>query len=167
MHLTHEEEAMLRGESGPGLQRCMRILVRFGAAMGAERLAPIASGHTMPKEPPELLEELTEGVPHTGVFTCLHPLMDAFSPESCARMGQPEDFLRQEKADFARRRDVYLRCGFMQTYTCLPMLVGNLPRKGDLCSWIGSGSQLMLNSLIGARCNRDGTVITLDRKSVV
>ena len=47
------------------------------------------------------------------------------------------------------------------TYTCLPMLVGNLPRKGDYVSWIGSGAQLLANSIIGARTNRDGTVSNL------
>lgn len=161
MLLTQEEEAMARGEFGLGIQRCMEILVKFGNAMGAERLIPIASGHTMPKEPPELLRNLTEGVKSTGTFTTLHSLMDGFSPESCKKMGQPEAFVRQESADFAQRREVYLHDGFLQTYTCLPMLVGNLPRKGDFCSWIGSGSQLMLNSLIGARCNRDGTVMSL------
>jgi predicted aconitase len=41
------------------------------------------------------------------------------------------------------------------------MLVGNFPRKGDYVSWIGTGAQLMVNSLIGARCNRDGTMINL------
>lgn len=161
MLLTQQEEAMARGEFGPAIRRCMEILVKFGNAMGAERLVPIVSGHTMPKEPLELLKSLTEGVTSTGTFTTLHPLMDGFSPESCQKMGQPEAFVRQESADFAERRDVYLNSGFLQTYTCLPMLVGNLPRMGDFCSWIGSGSQLMLNSLIGARCNRDGTVMSL------
>lgn len=161
MLLTEHEQAMARGEYGPGIQRCMDILAKFGEAMGAKRLVPIASGHTMPKEPPELLERLTEGVSAVGAFTTLHALMDAFSPEGADRMGQPADFLKQERADFARRREIYQRCGFMQTYTCLPTLVGNAPRKGQLCSWIGSGSQLMLNSLVGARCNRDGTIINL------
>ncbi len=161
MLLTKQEEAMVRGDFGPGIQRCMQILVRFGNAVGAEKLVPIASGHTMPKEPPELLAKLTEGVTATGAPTTLHAIMDGYSPESYARMKQPEAFLRQESADFGKRRDIYLQAGFLQTYTCLPTLVGNLPRKGDLCSWIGSGCQVMLNSLIGARCNRDGTVMTL------
>jgi len=161
MLLTRQEEAMLNGAYGPGIQRCMAILVKFGRAMGAEHLVPIASGHTMPKEPPELLQKLTEGVKSTGVFTTLHSLMDGFSPESYKKMGQPKDFVRREMADYEIRREIYLNNGFMQTYTCLPLLVGNLPRKGDKCSWIGSGCQLILNSLIGARCNRDGTVMTL------
>ncbi len=161
MILTRQEEAMARGENGPGIKRCMDILVKFGKAMGAERLVPIASAHTMPAEPPELLRKLTEGVNATGTFTTLHALMDAYSPENCTRMGQPEAFVREEGERFAQRREVYLRASFMQTYTCLPMLVGNLPRKGELVSFIGSGVQLMTNSLIGARCNRDGTVISL------
>ena len=161
MLLTRQEEAMLRGEAGPGVQRCMDILVRFGKAMGAERLVPIASGHTMPTEPVGLLKSLTEGVTSTGAYTDLHALMDAYSPESCKKMGQPEAFQQKMGKLFKERQEVYLRCGFMQTYTCLCTLVGNLPRKGDYISWIGSGTQLMANSLVGARCNRDGTVLTL------
>lgn len=161
MLLTRQEEAMLRGDFGPGVKRCMEIQVKFGNVMGAERLVPIASGHTMPIEPPGLLRSLTEGVQSTGVYTDLHPLFDAYSPENYKKMGQPEAFLRKQHELFKQRREVYLRCGFMQTYTCLCTLVGNLPRKDAYISWIGSGTQLMANSLVGARCNRDGTVMTL------
>ena len=41
------------------------------------------------------------------------------------------------------------------------MLVGNLPRRGDFISWIGSCAQLFVNSLLGARTNRDGAVVNL------
>lgn len=161
MLLTPQEKAMARGDFGPGIKRCMEILVKFGNAMGAEDFVPIASAHTMPKEPPELLRELTAGAKSTGTFTTLHSIMDAFSPEGCGKMGQPDAFVNSEMDLFKQRQEVYLDKNFMQTYTCLPMLVGNLPRKGQSVSWIGSGAQLMVNSLIGARCNRDGCVINL------
>jgi predicted aconitase len=41
------------------------------------------------------------------------------------------------------------------------MHMGNLPRKGDYISWIGSCAQILANSLIGARTNKDGTIINL------
>jgi predicted aconitase len=161
MYLTKEEEAMAAGKHGPGIQRCMDILIKLGEAFGAEKMVKLASAHTMPKEPPELLNEMTEGVDRTGTFTTLHSLMSAFDPKCWQRMGIPEDFATEELSIFEQRLEVYRRVGFYQTYTCLPMLVGNLPKQGDYVSWIGSGAQLLVNSIIGARTNRDGTVVNL------
>ena len=161
MYLTKEEEAMAAGKHGSGIQKCMEILIKLGDAFGAERMVKVASAHTMPKEPPELLNEMTEGVERTGTFTTLHSLMSSFDPKYWQQMGIQEDFAAQELPAFKQRLEVYRRLGFYQTYTCLPMLVGNLPRKGDYVSWIGSGAQLLVNSVIGARTNRDGTVVTL------
>ena len=161
MLLNSIEEAMLQGDHGPGKQRCMDILVKFGESVGAERMAGISSAHTMPKEPPDLLAEMTEGVTELGAPTSMHAMMSAFSPVNWKAMGVPGAFAEQELGLFAERRGHYRRCGFLETYTCLPMMVGNLPRKGDLVSWIGTGAQLLANSILGARCNRDGTVVNL------
>jgi cis-L-3-hydroxyproline dehydratase len=161
MLLTREEENMASGRKGPGIARCMEILIKFGEAFDAPKMVRLSSAHTMPKEPFELLEELTQGVEAIGTFTTLHPIMSAFNPEKWQKMGIPEWFGNKEVQVFRDREAIYRRIGFFPTYTCLPMLVGNLPRKGDFVSWIGSGAQLMVNSLIGARCNRDGTIVNL------
>jgi len=161
MNLTEVEEAMASGQHGPGIEKCMNILIKIGEALGAKQMVRIASAHTMPKEPPDLLDEMTEGVTQTGVFTTLHASMSAFDPHFWQKMGIPEEFASRELPICQRRLDTYKRIGFYQTYTCLPMLVGNLPRKGDYISWIGSGAQLLANSIIGARTNRDGTVSNL------
>lgn len=161
MHLTKQEKEMAAGKYGVGIEMCMDILIKYGEAFGAEKLVEISSAHTMPKEPVELLKEMTEGVTQTLAFTTLHSVMSGFSPYHWRQMGIPEAFGLEEAAAFEQRQRIYRRLGFYQTYTCLPMLVGNLPRKGDYVSWIGTGAQLMANSLIGARTNRCGTVITL------
>jgi hypothetical protein len=38
MRLTDDEKAMLDGKEGPGRQKAMELLVRYGEALGAERL---------------------------------------------------------------------------------------------------------------------------------
>lgn len=161
MILSKEEEAMASGSRGPGLKKCMDILVKFGNAMGAERMVRISSAHTMPKEPPELLTEMTDGVCEAGTFTTIHALMSAFDPTQWRKMGIPEDFGLNESILHNQRVDIYHRVGFYQTFTCLPMLVGNLPLKGHCISWIGSCAQLFANSVLGARTNRDGTLTNL------
>lgn len=161
MILTRDEEEMACGKQGPGLERCMNILVKFGEAMGAEKMVPISSAHTIPKEPPDLLMEMTEGVSQTGTFTTLHAMMSAFDPHLWQKMGIAEAYAAKEIPVLQQRLDIYRRLGFYETYTCLPMLVGNLPRRGDCISWIGSCAQLFVNSLLGARTNRDGAVLNL------
>lgn len=161
MVLTKEEQDMVAGKCGPGIQKCMEYLVKFGEAFGAEKMVPIKSAHTMPKEPIELLREMTEGVDRAAVFTTLHALMSAFDPQSWKKMGVLDDFASEEITVYEQRKEIYEKAAFFQTYTCLPMLVGNIPAQGDYISWIGSGAQLLSNSLLGARCNRDGTVINL------
>jgi len=161
MILTREEESMASGKCGAGLKKSMDILLKYGDALGAEKMVKLSSAHTMPKEPPRLLNEMTEGVDQTGTFTTLHPIMSAFDPQLWKKMGIPEEFASKELPLHEQRLKVYRRLGFYETYTCLPMLVGNLPRKGDCVSWIGSCAQLFVNSLLGARTNRDGSVVNL------
>jgi predicted aconitase len=161
MILNEYEQDMLKGKHGPGKQRSMQILVKFGQAMGAEKMVPLASAHTMPKEPLELLEELTEGVNRPAIFTTLHPTMSAFCLRNWKEQGISPDFAEVEMQIHQKRQEIYKRIGFYQVYTCLPMLAGNVIKKGDFASWIGTGLQLMTNSVLGARTNRDGTVVNL------
>lgn len=161
MFLENEELDMLEGRRGAGPKKSMEILVKFGRAFGAARMTKIASAHVIPNIPINLLEEMTEGVDRPAVFTTLHPHMSAFSPESWSEMGISPDYAERNLQDVERRKKLFQEKGFFQTYTCFPAMVGNLPKKGDLISWIGSGGQVIVNSLLGARCNRDGAVITL------
>jgi predicted aconitase len=159
--LTRYEEEMASGKHGPGLEKAINILIKFGRSCSVEKFVPIASAHTMPKEPPELLMELTEGVEAVPVLTTLHPLMSAFNPDKWMAMGIREDFALSELKDHEKRQAIYKKLGFIQTYSCLPMHVGNLPRIGDYISWIGSCAQIIANSIIGARTNKDGTIVNL------
>ena len=161
LFLTKREEDMAAGVYGKGIEKAMKILVKFGNAFGAEKLVKITSAHTMPVEPLELLKEFAEDVEEVAVFTTLHPLMSAFSPDKYESMGIDRDFAGEELPVSEKRAEIHKRLGFNRTYSCLPQLAGNLPRRGESISWIGTGAQIMANSLLGARTNRDGTVINL------
>lgn len=161
MRLTQTEQDMADGKFGPGLQKAIQVLIRYGEACGAEEFVEITSAHVMPKEPPELLQTYTEGMDRLPVITTLHPLMSAFSPEKWEQMGIPKEYASSEMEDYEKRDELHTRLGFLKTYSCLPMNMGNLPRKGDCISWIGSCAQILANSMIGARTNKDGTVINL------
>ncbi|HHU02862.1 MAG TPA: DUF521 domain-containing protein [Christensenellaceae bacterium] len=161
MKLTQYEADMAAGKFGPGLQKAINLLIRYGDACGAEEFVEITSGHVMPKEPPELLEQFIEGVEKLPVMTTLHPLMSAFSPEKWEEMGISKEYAEVELQDYYKRSEMHTKLGFLKTYSCLPMNMGNLPRIGDYISWIGSCAQILANSMLGARTNKDGTVVSL------
>jgi predicted aconitase len=66
MNLTKEEGAMAEGKYGPGIERCMQLLTKYGEAFGAEKLVNIASAHVFNAFPIDLLTELTEGAGEVG-----------------------------------------------------------------------------------------------------
>lgn len=119
---------MAAGKHGQGIQKSINYLIKFGEALYAERMIEISSAHTMPKEPLELLQEMTEDIKNINVQTTLHPTMSAFDPDNWKQMGIPDGFGANEFLIFQKRKDIYKRLGILQTYTCLPMLVGNIPK---------------------------------------
>ncbi|MCD6571506.1 MAG: aconitase X catalytic domain-containing protein [Deltaproteobacteria bacterium] len=162
MILTKEEKAMLAGKKGRGIQKAISILVKYGKAFDAERLAPVISSHIWAIDPYEFLLDITDGVDKLGVgITTTHPLSGFFDMDKWQEMGVPDNFAKAEAKLFNKRLPIYKRLNVLQTFTCLPTLVGNSALKGQIISWMGSGVQLMANSLIGARANREGITTVL------
>jgi len=152
---------MAVGKYGKGIEKAINVLIKFGNTFGAEKLIKITSAHAMPKEPPELLLEFSEGLIGVPVLTTLHPLMSVFSPDKYKEMGIKNDFAQEELPICKKRAEMHQKLGFNRTYSCLPFLAGNIPRPGESISWIGSCAQIFANSYLGARTNRDGTIINL------
>lgn len=161
MILTREEEAMAAGQYGPGMEKCITFLVKFGEALGADKLVKVASAHVFNAFPLELLADLTEGVDQAETFTTIHPFMSLCDPLSYEKMGISKEHCIPKNSDHARRSEIYRRLGFFETYTCVPMYIGNFPKKGDHVSWFGSSTQLFINSIVGAKQNRDGAVVNM------
>ena len=100
MLLTRQEEDMASGKYGPGMEKSIKILIKFGDIFKADKLVKISSAHIMPKEPIELLLEFTEGVESTQVFTTTHPLMSAFDANKWQKQGIDEEYGLREEALF-------------------------------------------------------------------
>ena len=161
MILTKEEEEMTAGRRGAGIEKCMKILIRFGEAFGAEKFVRLSSAHVFNAFPIDLLVEMTEGAQDLGTFTTLHPFMSLGDPESWEEMCIPGERFLPGNEEHQKRLEIYNRLGFVQTYTCAPLLVGNFIKRDDYVSWFGSSLQLFVNSVIGARQNRDGAVVNM------
>jgi len=174
MQLTDEERAMADGRDGPAVARAMDLLLRYGRALGAERLVAtnniVASvnattpfmrdfaqkkggkGGGMDAVFSEfsLDSDVTVPIPKIRAFTTHTQL--GFVPDEPERMGVDEATVR-----FYRQGEAFLTgLGIQATNTCTPYQVGNLPTRGEHCAWMESSAVVYCNSVLGARTNTEG-----------
>ncbi len=156
MELTREEEALLKGEKGPRVQECMRILVTLGEMSGARRLLPIYSVQlsgisykTMGVAGTEFLEEMAEEV-RFHVPTTINP--------AGYDVGGPG--LVHTNTDFRAKQDRIVKAlmsmGAIPTFTCTPYTTDFAPPSGAHLAWAESSAVIYANSVLGAYSNREG-----------
>jgi len=157
VHLTKEEEKMLRGEHGEVIERSLRLLVRLGEIYNADRLIPVGSvqvagvSYKSIGDPGlEFLEDLATKGARVRVPTTLNP--PGMDLVDWKELGFPEDFAEKQ----LHIMNAFEKMGIIMTATCTPYLVGNLPRFGEHIAWSESSAVSFANSVIGARTNREG-----------
>ncbi|MCL6592520.1 MAG: aconitase X catalytic domain-containing protein [Alicyclobacillus sp.] len=169
MKLTDDEKAMLDGQHGLAKQRAMELLVRYGEALGAERLVhtnnvcgTLVSSNPFLREfakqrgadavfsefnldSPEVLS-----IPPVTAYSC--QLIQSVDPEFWQVQGVSREVYeaQQQMEAFSARLGVQLMS------TCTPYQVGNLPMKGEHCAWMESSAVVYINSVLGARSNVEG-----------
>jgi len=173
MNLTDTEKMMLEGREGLAVQKAMELLVRYGDALGAERLVDtnnVCGAVTAPT--PEKMEmvkikglehalnagfsemnldsDVVIEVPRAKVYTC--QLIQRFGPDTAGlHEGSRELLDLQEDSDkFFGARGVHIMA------TCTPYQVGNVPVMGEHCAWMESSAVVYCNSVLGARTNTEG-----------
>ena len=173
MKLTDAEQAMYDGHDGRAVARAMDLLVRYGQALGAERLVDTSNvAGTVVSPSPRKLEMVREGgfekafselnldsdetveVPRARVYTC--QLIQTFGADTAhLHNGSRELMTLQSDAErFFGSRGVHLMS------TCTPYQVGNVPVKGEHCAWMESSAVVYCNSVLGAMTNTEGTEST-------
>lgn len=170
MRLTDEEKAMADGRDGAAVARAMDLLVRYGEALGAERLVATRNvcGTVTATTPfmrdfalqrggmdavfSEFNLDSTEVVSVPPVRGGAWHLQLGFDPQHPQQMGVGEQVLRfyRDSEAFAARR------GVQMANTCTPYQVGNLPTRGEHCAWMESSAVVYCNSVLGARTNTEG-----------
>ena len=109
MYLTDKEKRMYQGEFGPGIQKAMSLLVRYGELFGADKMVPVSNCHISPDIPDGLLQKFSAGVEKTGPICSLHPCLypseaeriigRALTKDDC----MAEEALREENMDDLKR----------------------------------------------------------------
>src|SRR5262245_30341055 len=158
---------MVAGEHGPAVQKAMDLLVRYGEALGAERLVDTRNvcganvftprqralaGVTSDEAFSRLSLDSDEVVemPQVKVFSC--QLIGPMDREEWETQGVADDAREGivESLDYNARHGVHLMS------TCTPYQVGNVPVKGEHCAWMESSAVIYINSVLGARSNCEG-----------
>ena len=171
MFLTKEEEKMANGEYGETIRKSMDILIALGDIYGAEKFVDIKSAQvsgvsykTIGQAGLEYLEDLASTAEiiynengtisdKSGIATISATLNPAGTDlDNWEDFGFPPEFAKKQ-VDIC---NAYGALGISTTCTCTPYLIGNVPRFGDHVSWSESSAVAYVNSVIGARTNREG-----------
>jgi predicted aconitase len=158
--LDRQDRRRLAGGEGDALRLATRLLAETGAALGAERLIPIASAHVAGcfytgQVGLDFADRLVAAgarvaVPttlNTGAVDLVHPELNRGDPETSGR---------------ARRlMERYAAMGCRTTWTCAPYQVGVRPARGQDVAWGESNAVVFANSVLGARTNRYGDFIDI------
>ena len=173
MRLTDEEKRMRDGAEGGAVAAAMDLLIRYGEALGAERLVDTRNvAGTMTQPSPAKAQLVREGgwakayavinldsdeeldIPRMRVPTCQlqHGFADdadgltGYSTQSIELQGDAESYFSERGVNILA--------------TCTPYQVGNLPVKGEHIAWMESSAVVYANSVLGARSNCEGGAST-------
>lgn len=169
MKLSAHEQAMLDGREGRAKQKAMDLLVRYGEALGAERLVDTnnvcgtvgastpflreyGARHGMDAVFSEFSLDSAEVIEIPKVSVYSSHLQQGLDPEHAALQGIPPEVVK-----VYRQGEAYTaKLGVQPLNTCAPYTVGNVPRKGEHCAWMESSAVIYINSVLGARSNAEG-----------
>lgn len=157
MKLTDEEQAMLAGEQGRGVQKAMEIITALGTIYGAEDLVPVSSVQVagvsyknLGQAGLEFLTEWTEQGAQVRVPTRLNPA--GVDLDHWEELGFDADFAAKQQQVI----QTFAAMGIQTTCTCTPYYLDALPAAGDHIAWAESSAVSFANSVLGARTNREG-----------
>lgn len=143
---------MLNGEFGEGMRMAMELLVAIGDAYDAERMIPITRAHAASSGQEGdmyFVELLANGGASCRVPTSTNPVYDIEYLESVFEIPKGE-------AEVARRVKVgYKRVGAILSWCCIPYIAENIPNYGETVAFSESSATPYVNSVIGARTNRE------------
>ena len=172
MYLTDEQQAILNGSKGEVMAKVMKTLVMYGDAFGAEKLVPVTSeynhlvtsfGLKMIGPVYDLMDQLIEaGAVSQQKFSMDPRPLDKNVPANPI-MNLIFNKFMYSKQDFYEGQLEKLGLMDKDAFTCASYLpqVGNVPKKGEILSWAESSAVAYVNSVLGARCNRNSGIMDI------
>lgn len=152
MKLTPEERDILDGGKGEGSALAMKILVGIGDAFEASRLVTISRAHVaLSNQEADLW--FAEKLSKAGGRCVVPPTVN---PGFCLEFFTSRNMVSDEDAKLMERTDIaYKALGARMNFSCTPYLFDNIPRQGEIISFSESSATPYVNSVWGARTNRE------------
>lgn len=154
MNLTPYEQDMLDGKYGSGTALAMRIQVAIGESFDAARMVEITRAHVALSNQEAdtwFAEKLLKG----GAYCQIPPTVN---PGFNLKYFQEISEVSEEDARMMERtHNTYKALGAVMTYDCTPYLGSNVPRQGEIIAFSESSATPFVNSVWGARSNREAS----------
>lgn len=154
MHLNQDEKDMLEGKHGIGVANAMKILVGIGEAFQAEKMSKVSRVHiSLSNQEGDLwfVKKLVEGGAKCKVMSTVNP---AFNKKYFEKICT---FSPQELEVHKETQNAYKKIGIVPTFQCTPYFENNVPRFRETVAFAASGASCFVNSVYGARTNRESS----------
>lgn len=153
MKLTKEQQDMLAGKYGKGTAYAMKIQVAIGESFDAERMVPITKAHVaLSNQEADLW--FTEKLLNEGAYCRISPTVN---PGFCLSFFKDKKMVSEKDADLMQRtHNAYKGIGAVLSYNCTPYIDTNVPNFGEIVAFSESSATPYVNSVWGARSNREG-----------
>lgn len=153
MKLTQHQQDMLDGKYGEGTAIAMKIQVAIGESFDAEKMVPISRAHVaLSNQEADLW--FAEKLLKAGAKCRVAPTVN---PGFCLSYFKEKDMVPKEYADLMERtHNAYKGLGAVLSYNCTPYIDTNVPNYGEVVAFSESSATPYVNSVWGARSNREG-----------
>lgn len=150
------QQGAFQGAAGKARQLAMDMLAAVGRAMDAPDMIPVASAHividafAMGKPGADLIVSMAD----SGARFVVPATINAISYDRCLgpEVDDPREFDRHQR----RMLDACQAMGAIATCSCNPFSQGIAPLFGEHVAWSESATTGYVNSVLGARSNREG-----------
>lgn len=153
MKLTKNQQDLLDGKYGPGSQLAMKVQVAIGKSFAAERMVPITRAHVALSNQ-DADRWLAEKMANLGAVCRIPPTVN---PGFSLDYFSERDLVSKEDYDMTvRTHEAYKKLGAILSYNCTPYIDTNVPNFGEIIAFSESSATPYVNSVWGARTNREG-----------
>ncbi|MCL6547671.1 MAG: aconitase X catalytic domain-containing protein [Alicyclobacillus sp.] len=152
MILDPEEQRMLDGEYGEGTALAMRVQVGIGEAFRAPRMVKISRAHVALSNQ-EADVWFAEKLANLGAVCRVPPTVNpGYDVAYFSQVVQLQDAdIEQMQRTYA----AYRKLGAVLNFSCTPYLFDNIPRRNEVVAFSESSATPYVNSVYGARTNRE------------
>ena len=159
MELTSLERDMLEGRRGEGTALAMKVQVAVGKAFDARRMVPISRAHVAlsgQEGDVWFVTKLVDAGAHCMVSPTVNPHIDLEYLDA-----HLFSIPQEGKDRVTACNDAYTRIGATMTLNCTPELEKNVPAFGEVVAFSESSATPYVNSVLGARTNRESSISAL------